>query len=88
MAVISMNELPQIGYEDLAAAIRFHRKKSGLSQIELARIAGVGKTVVFDLEKSKQSVQLDTLLKVLGALNIQIIFQSPIADAFLKGSTE
>ena len=48
------------------------RKKSGLTQQGLAMLAGVGKTVVFDLEHGKASVQLDTLLKVLKVLNIKL----------------
>jgi DNA-binding XRE family transcriptional regulator len=41
-----------------AKVVRFHRKKSGLTQQELAKLAGVGKTVVFDLEKGKKSIQM------------------------------
>jgi HTH-type transcriptional regulator/antitoxin HipB len=56
----------------LAKIIRAYRKESGLSQQALAQLAGVGKTVVFDLENNKQTVQLNTVLKVLDVLNIQI----------------
>ena len=73
----------KIGLEQLSDSIHYHRKKSGLSREELARLAGVGKTAVFDIEKGKKSVQLDTLLKVLGTLNIHILFQSPLMDTFL-----
>lgn len=62
--------------------IRFHRKKSGLSQTELARLAGLGKTVIFDIERGKQSIRFDTLLKVMKVLNISIQFQSPLMDLF------
>ncbi|MGA8264572.1 MAG: helix-turn-helix transcriptional regulator [Ignavibacteriaceae bacterium] len=55
-----------------------HRKKSGLTQKKLADIAGVGKTVVYDIEKGKETVQLNTLLKILSALNIKIKFNSPL----------
>ncbi len=65
-------------FEHLATIILFHRKMSGLSQIELAKLAGVGKTVIFDIEKGKRSVRLDTLLKVLSVLNIKIEFQGPL----------
>ena len=47
------------------------------AQQELAKFAGVGKTVVFDIEKGKETVQLNPLLKVLGVLNIQIKFETP-----------
>jgi HTH-type transcriptional regulator / antitoxin HipB len=58
--------------------VRFHRKKAKLTQAELAKYAGIGKTAVFDLEKGKASIQLSTLLAILNVLNIQIIFKSPI----------
>lgn len=64
----------------LAKAIRAHRKMSGLTQNQLATFAGVGKTVIFDLEHGKSSVQLDTLLKVLGVLNMHIEIVSPLGE--------
>lgn len=69
-------------YMDIASIVKFHRKQSGLSQQELAHIAGVGKTVVFDIEKGKKTVRLQTLLKVLSALNIRLNWESPIKSAF------
>ena len=63
---------------DLKNIVRHHRRLSGLSQAELAKLAGVGKTVVFDIEHGKESVQFDTLKKVLAALNIKLSLQSPI----------
>lgn len=62
--------------------IRFHRKKSGLTQENLGKLAGLGKTVIFDIEKGKLSVRLNTLLKVLHVLNIKIVFQSPLMRLF------
>ena len=64
---------PQI----LAELIRKHRKGAGLSQLQLAEMAGVGKTAVFDLEKGKATVQLDTLRKILTVLNIKVQLISP-----------
>ncbi|HAT7849599.1 TPA: helix-turn-helix transcriptional regulator [Legionella pneumophila] len=61
----------------MANLIHYYRKQSGLSQQELARLAGVGKTVIYDIEKGKESVRLNTLLKVLDVLNIQIKFETP-----------
>lgn len=72
----------------LAQMIRFHRKKSGLSQSELARIAGLGKTVIFDLEKGKISVRFETLIKVLHVLNIKIEFKSPLMNLFEEDFNE
>ena len=64
--------------KEIGRVIRFHRKKAGLSQQELAKIAGLGKTVIFDLEKGKLSIRFDTLLKVMEVLNIKINFLSPL----------
>ena len=36
--------------KELAQIIKFHRKKSGLSQAKLAVLSGVGKTVIFDIK--------------------------------------
>lgn len=63
--------------KELANLVHYYRKQSGLSQQELARLSGVGKTVVFDIEKGKETVQLNTLLKVLEVLNIQMKFEPP-----------
>lgn len=73
---------------NLSRLIRFHRRQSGLSQLELANLAGVGKTVVYDLEKGKMTVQFDTLIKVLSALNITIVFESPLMPAFEEYADE
>ena len=64
--------------------IKFHRKKAQLSQKSLADIAGVGKTVVFDIEKGKETVQFKSILNVLKALNISISLNSPLMDKYSK----
>lgn len=63
--------------EEIAKTVRYFRKQSGLTQLQLAQIAGVGKTVVFDIEKGKETVQFNSLKKVLDVLNIQIKFETP-----------
>ena len=65
---------------ELAKIIRQHRKAAGLSQLQLAEMAGVGKTVVFDLEKGKETVRLDTLRKILVVLNIKVFWESPLLN--------
>ncbi|MEW6507783.1 MAG: type II toxin-antitoxin system Y4mF family antitoxin [Bacteroidota bacterium] len=58
--------------------IHFHRKKSGLTQKQLAELADVGKSVIFDIEKGKESIQLNSLKKILEALNITMELKSPL----------
>ncbi len=69
-------------FEYIAQLVLFHRKKAGLSRNELAMLAGVGKTVVFDIEHGKESVQFSSLTKILTTLNIKFAFHSPFIDEF------
>jgi HTH-type transcriptional regulator/antitoxin HipB len=64
----------------LAQLIQNHRHKAGLTQTQLAKLAGVGKTVVWDLEHGKESVQWDTLQKIFRVLNITVEWQSPLLE--------
>lgn len=64
--------------DQLSEVIKLHRKKSGLTQKGLADLAGVGKTVIYDIEKGKETIQLDTIKKILSVLNIKIKFESPL----------
>ena len=66
----------------IASLVRFHRKKAKLTQLELAKLADIGKTAVFDIEKGKKTVQLDTLLAVFDVLNIQMEFHGPLMPLF------
>jgi y4mF family transcriptional regulator len=62
----------------LSDIIKQHRKKSGLTQAGLARLACVGKTAVFDIEHGKTTIRFETLLKILHVLNIGVQLQSPL----------
>jgi y4mF family transcriptional regulator len=68
----------------IGEVIRFHRKRSKLTQAQLAKLAGVGKTAVFDVEKGKETAQLDTLLKIMKILNVKLDFSSPLIAEFNK----
>ena len=67
---------------NIGEMVRFHRKKARISQLELAKLAGVGKTAVFDLEQGKETARLSTLTKILGALNISLHFKGPLMNLF------
>jgi len=66
--------------QEMNVIIKMHRKAAGLSRVRLAELAGVGKTVIYDIEKGKESVQLDTLRKILKVLNIRIVLTSPLME--------
>lgn len=69
---------------DLREVILFHRRRSGLTQLQLAELAGVGKNLVYQLEGGKPGVRLENLLKVLGVLNIELDFRSPLRETFRR----
>ena len=66
--------------QELAKIVRMHRKAARLSRVQLAELADVGKTVIYDIEKGKKSIQLDTLRKILKVLNIRIVLTSLLMD--------
>jgi y4mF family transcriptional regulator len=66
----------------IGRAVRYHRRRSGLSQRALADLAGIGKTSVFDIEKGKPTVRWATLAAVLRVLNIDLVMDSPLMTAF------
>lgn len=62
--------------KNLSNLIKSSRKEAGLSQLELAELAGVGKTLVFNIENGQTNVHFENLLKVLRVLNIKITVES------------
>ncbi|MEI8045787.1 MAG: helix-turn-helix transcriptional regulator [Bacteroidota bacterium] len=66
--------------QEIAEVIRLHRKAAKLSRVQLAELAGVGKTAIYNIEHGKESVQLDTLHKILNVLNIKIVLTSPLME--------
>ncbi|MBA4746006.1 MAG: helix-turn-helix transcriptional regulator [Muricauda sp.] len=65
---------------DLGLLVKNHRNRAGLTQLELANLAGIGKTTVFDIEKNKETVRWSNILAVLRVLNITVEFKSPLTD--------
>lgn len=61
-----------INEKSMAEIIKFNRKKAGLTQAELADLAGVGKTLIFDLEKERANARFDNLLRIFRVLNIKL----------------
>ena len=52
--------------------MRNRRKSLGLTQQELARLAGCGLAFLYELESGKATVRLDKLLGVLGVLGLEL----------------
>ncbi len=64
----------------IAEIVRSHRRKAGLTQPSLAALSGVSRSVIWDVEHGKESVQWDTLQKLFRVLNISVEWRSPMLD--------
>ena len=58
--------------DELAAAVRTRRKALGVTQIDVARLAGCGPVFLYDLESAKATLRLDKLLDVLSVLGLEL----------------
>lgn len=58
--------------EQFGSAIRRFRKLQGLSQVELAKKAGVTQATVSKMENGSKSAEIETLILLFAALNLEI----------------
>lgn len=56
--------MPEL-FNELGAFVRERRKAEGLTQADLASVAGVGRRFVSELEGGKRSLRLDSVEAVL-----------------------
>lgn len=70
----------------LASLVRFHRKRAGLSQVDLASMAGVSRKVVQDLEAARGGVSWRNLMAVLAVLNVKLRPTGPLIDEWSSRS--
>lgn len=61
----------------LGEAVRFVRTSSGLTIEDAASLAGVSKQTLNDLEKAKPGARLDTMLKIMASLGINLKIELP-----------
>lgn len=76
--------------DQLAAGVRARRGALRLSQRDVAELAGVSERFVRFVEQGKRSVQLDSLIALLGTLGLELQLgtrTSPAARA-LAGAPE
>ena len=60
------------GLEQLARQVRRQRRRSRLTQTELAGLAGVGLRFVSDLENAKPGLEIGRVLRVTRMLGLQL----------------
>lgn len=68
--------------DSLGALVRYHRKRAKLSRKDLARLAGTGSTVLYELEHGKDTVRFDVLTRVMTVLNMGLQPTGPFVDEF------
>lgn len=60
------------GYMDeVASAVRLRRRQLGIDQETVARLAGVSRKAVSEIEGAKETIRVDVLVKVLDAVGLQ-----------------
>jgi HTH-type transcriptional regulator / antitoxin HipB len=68
--------------DHLAAVIRYHRRRAGLSRGALADLAGVSEKSIYEVEKGKGTVRLDIVNALLTSLNIKVRLDGPLMEQF------
>ena len=76
--------------EQLGHLISFHRKKAGLTQVGLAELAGISRSVVQDLEAGKGRTVWMHVEAILNVLNVELQPVGPLVDKWKqsKGNSE
>lgn len=59
----------------IGPAIRRYREEAGLTQSQLAEMAGLNRTYLSDLEQGKETEQLRRILRVLKLLGVRATLQ-------------
>ena len=74
--------------EQLGDLITFHRKKAGLTQVGLAELADVSRSVIQDLEAGKGRTVWEHVEAVLSVLNIELKPTGPLVKQWLRSKQE
>lgn len=57
---------------DIGEMVRARRREQGISQEQLAGVAGTGTRFISDLENGKGTIQVDKMIKVIEALGLRL----------------
>jgi HTH-type transcriptional regulator / antitoxin HipB len=66
----ALNSTAQLG--ELVRAVR---KEQGLTQLDVAGLAGMSNRFVIDLERGKETLQMQKVLDVLGLLGLEVVIR-------------
>lgn len=60
---------------DIGSLIQVVRKDQGMTQLDIAGLGGTGNRFIVDLEKGKETVQMQKVLDVLALLGLELVVQ-------------
>ena len=64
--------IPITSPEDLGRVLKMHRKRLSLTQIEAGKKFNLTQKTVSNIENGRPGVQLETLFRLMSALNLEI----------------
>ena len=72
-----MRHTEQQSAAEIGKLVQSERKRQGITQLQLAGMAGTGIRLITDIENGKETVQVQKLLKVLHTLGLGLFVFSP-----------
>ena len=72
-----MKHSEQQSAAEIGKLVQSERKRQGITQLQLAGLAGTGIRLISDIENGKETVQVQKLLKVLHTLGLGLFVFSP-----------
>ena len=72
-----MVHVEQKNMEEIGRLVRDERRRQGVTQMQLAGVAGTGIRFVSDLENGKGTIQIGKLLRVVQTLGLGMFIFSP-----------
>ena len=72
-----MKHTEQQSAAEIGKLVQSERKRQGITQLQLAGMAGTGIRLISDIENGKETVQVQKLLKVLHTLGLGVFIFSP-----------
>ena len=72
----------------LANAVRDQRKAQNITQSDTAKLVGIKQTTVSAFENTPEGTKLDTLFKLLAALDLELHVQPHNSNAEIQSSNQ
>ena len=75
-----------VSFAEISKTLRERRRELGVSQADLARLSGLSLHGLSDIETGKGNPTMETLLKVLQVLGLQILLKPTEPGAFTNAT--